>query len=183
MHKDVNKTKLNILNTAAKLFAKNGYNATSMNDIASHVKIEKSSLYYFYKNKDDIFAAVLERSWDKLLNDIQKALANTKSKDLSIHLNKVIEVIITSGLKSGLTIIDINSPQIMKRQSCEIVFRQIIHIKNLIINLLKAIKVKQAEVAQEIIMNAIHAYVIHAQHHKQATKPTAYAAYLTKLFI
>jgi len=53
----------------------------------------------------------------------------------------------------------------------------------LIVKILNQAHVKNTELAQEIIINAVHAYVIHAQHRKQSTKPEAYANYLTNLFI
>ncbi len=180
-----NKTKNKILDSATKLFAKKGFNATSMNDIASKVKIEKSSLYYFYKNKNDLFIAVLEKLWSNLLHDIQKVnlqKINSKASAMT-QLAKVINIIIKSGLKSGLTIIDINSPEIITGKSCKIISSHIFEIQNIITKLLTKIKTKNPELAQQIILNAIHAYVIHSQKHKQTSRPLVYGNYLTNLFI
>lgn len=183
MQKDVNKTKATILAIAAKLFAKNGYTPTSMNDIASQVKIEKASLYYFYKNKNDIFLAVIDDIWNGLKKEIEKIFKKSNGQYNKNTLNQVIEKMIYFGLKSGLTIIEINSHKIMKSRDCKIISSRINEVKELVVIILKNAKVKNPELAQEVIINAIHAYVIHAQNHKQTTKPAKYAAYLTSLFI
>lgn len=51
-------TKEKILNEALKLFMKNGYDKTSLNDIAKRIKITKPALYYYFKNKDELFLEV-----------------------------------------------------------------------------------------------------------------------------
>ena len=43
-----------ILDAAARLFGENGYDATGIRDIAKAVGINSASLYYHYKNKDEI---------------------------------------------------------------------------------------------------------------------------------
>lgn len=176
-----NKTKTKILKVATKLFAQNGYKGTSMSDIALTVNIEKSSLYYFYKNKNDIFFEVINQLTAELINDIKKINQTTTNK--KTKLQQIINTIIKSGLKSGLTIIDINSSELSKNNNCQKVFQHFNEIKHNLIILLKQINIKQPQIAQQVILNAIHAYVIHAQKHKQVSQPNIYATYLTRLFI
>lgn len=45
-----------IQETAARLIAANGYERTSMEDIAQAVGIKKGSFYYFYRSKDELLA-------------------------------------------------------------------------------------------------------------------------------
>lgn len=54
-------TKERILQEALKLFAQNGYMATSMNDIAQKLDITKAALYKHYKSKQEIFDSIVER--------------------------------------------------------------------------------------------------------------------------
>ena len=49
---------LQILSTAARLFATSGYDGTSMRDIADACGISKSLLYHHFADKDEIFARV-----------------------------------------------------------------------------------------------------------------------------
>ena len=52
-------TKQRILTEAVKLFAKDGYEAVSVEQIAAAVGIKAPSLYKHYKNKRDIFDSIL----------------------------------------------------------------------------------------------------------------------------
>ena len=54
-------TKENILLTALRLFARDGYEAVSVSRIAGELGMVKSALYKHYKNKRDIFDSILER--------------------------------------------------------------------------------------------------------------------------
>ena len=50
-----------ILNAAQKRFAHFGISKTSMEDIAADIGLSKSSLYYYFTTKEDIFKAVIAR--------------------------------------------------------------------------------------------------------------------------
>lgn len=49
-----------IIKSAAKVFSQYGYKKTRMEDVAKTVGRGKSSLYYYFKNKDEVFKAVVE---------------------------------------------------------------------------------------------------------------------------
>ena len=54
-------TKERILLTALRLFAKDGYEAVSVSDIAGDLEITKGALYRHYQNKRDIFDSIVAR--------------------------------------------------------------------------------------------------------------------------
>lgn len=54
-------TKENILITALHLFAKDGYEAVSVSQIAGSLNMTKGALYRHYKSKRDIFDHIVER--------------------------------------------------------------------------------------------------------------------------
>ena len=54
-------TKENILLTALRLFARDGYEAVSVSQIAGALGMTKGALYKHYKNKRDIFDSILVR--------------------------------------------------------------------------------------------------------------------------
>lgn len=60
----MNDTKENILMTALRLFAKDGYEAVSVRSIAGELGITKGALYKHYKNKRDIFDSIVERMYE-----------------------------------------------------------------------------------------------------------------------
>lgn len=56
-------TKEKILSAALKLFARDGYEAVSVSEIAGEIGITKGALYKHYKNKRDIFDSIVERMY------------------------------------------------------------------------------------------------------------------------
>lgn len=56
-----------ILNAAISLFAQQGYQSTTMSQIADACGYKQSSLYYWYKSKEDILDAVIESTGSSLL--------------------------------------------------------------------------------------------------------------------
>ncbi|GAO45488.1 TetR/AcrR family transcriptional regulator [Flavihumibacter petaseus] len=72
--KEVNKEKIG--KAAMKCFMKFGLDKTTLDDIAQSVGLNKASLYYYYKNKEDIFVeAALKEGEDYLVSLQQKVLA------------------------------------------------------------------------------------------------------------
>ncbi len=57
-------TKESILMTALKLFARSGYEAVSVSDIAGELNMTKGALYRHYKNKRDIFDSIVVRMFE-----------------------------------------------------------------------------------------------------------------------
>ena len=51
----MNKTKRKIFETSMKLFAKKGYDATSIEEITATVGVAKGTLYYHFSSKEEIF--------------------------------------------------------------------------------------------------------------------------------
>lgn len=52
--------RLQIVEAAAAQFARMGYDATAMDDVAEAAGVSKGSLYDYFKNKEDLFYAVFE---------------------------------------------------------------------------------------------------------------------------
>lgn len=64
-----------ILQNARELFSKYGYKKTTMDDISSTLQRGKSSLYYYFKCKEDIFLAVLEGEEDVLFSKLKEVVS------------------------------------------------------------------------------------------------------------
>jgi len=68
-----------IIETAQGIFSRLGFKKTTMDDIARAVFKAKSSLYHYFKSKDEIFQAVIEKEVRMLKEEIEKALASEAS--------------------------------------------------------------------------------------------------------
>jgi AcrR family transcriptional regulator len=55
-----------ILRTAAQLFVKRGFEATTMDDIARACKMTKPGLYYYFAGKQELLAAIMHHALDVL---------------------------------------------------------------------------------------------------------------------
>ncbi|MEP2025884.1 MAG: TetR/AcrR family transcriptional regulator [Reichenbachiella sp.] len=54
-----------ILDAAKLLFNRQGYAKTSVDDISQAVGMRKSSLYYYFKNKEDLFMCSFRNDWQE----------------------------------------------------------------------------------------------------------------------
>lgn len=64
----------NIINAATKVFSQYGFKKTSMDDIARALRMGKSSIYYYFKGKEEIFQAVVDREADLLRLKVKEIL-------------------------------------------------------------------------------------------------------------
>ena len=68
-----------IVSTAAQLFARYGFKKTTLDDISQAVRKGKSSIYYYFENKESIFEAVVEQEVEQLREALRKSMNNTNS--------------------------------------------------------------------------------------------------------
>jgi TetR/AcrR family transcriptional regulator, cholesterol catabolism regulator len=64
-----------LLAIARRLFARKGYDATSLRHIAEEAHITKAALYYYFPNKDALYERVVIESMDALLAEVSAAVA------------------------------------------------------------------------------------------------------------
>jgi AcrR family transcriptional regulator len=65
-----------IIEAAVQLFNRNGYHATSMQDIARAVAIKKPSLYHHFDSKEAILRTILEMGMDQIIADLEVVVAS-----------------------------------------------------------------------------------------------------------
>jgi len=70
--KDLNRE--GILKIAQDIFSKYGYKNTTLDDIANAVRKGKSSLYYYFKSKEDLFQAVVMKEVEVLARELDKVV-------------------------------------------------------------------------------------------------------------
>jgi AcrR family transcriptional regulator len=80
-----------ILQAAERVFQRWGINKTTMEDIASEAGKGKSTLYYYYKSKEEIFDAVVIVEFQKILDKARKS-----TDELESAKEKLIKYFVTS---------------------------------------------------------------------------------------
>ncbi len=61
-----------IIKAALKNFAEHGYHKASMDAIAADSELGKGTLYYYYKNKEELMLAVLEEGLNLFFSNLEK---------------------------------------------------------------------------------------------------------------
>jgi len=70
-------TRDEILEAAVQIFSIKGYHATSMQDIADAVHLQKASLYHHVSSKQEILVSVLDNALDLLIEKLEDVVALT----------------------------------------------------------------------------------------------------------
>ena len=97
------KTREKLVDVARQLFAKHGLENTTMNDIAVTSGKGRRTLYTYFKNKEDIYWAVIEGELERLserMNEVAKQSMEPEDKLVEIvftHLNMIKEAVQRNG--------------------------------------------------------------------------------------
>ena len=79
-----------ILEAAEEIFSRFGFKKTTMDEIAESLHKAKGSIYYYFKNKEDVFKSILEKQSSLFRNEVKKAI----DKEASVE-NKLEAYILT----------------------------------------------------------------------------------------
>lgn len=77
------KTRTDIVACAKQLFYAQGYDGTSFSDIVVASGLHRGNIYHYFKNKDDILRAVIERrleEYSALLGEYDRTLATPQAR-------------------------------------------------------------------------------------------------------
>jgi len=77
--------KLHILNTARALLLEKGLNDTSINQIAKRSELSVGAIYFYFKDKEELFAALQLEGLDLLRQAIGKAIKNAASPEEKVR--------------------------------------------------------------------------------------------------
>jgi len=71
--------KKKVIITAGQIFSRFGFKKTTMDEIARALKMGKSSIYYYFESKEEIFEAVVLYEANILRNELTKAIKTCDS--------------------------------------------------------------------------------------------------------
>ncbi|MDD2315150.1 MAG: TetR/AcrR family transcriptional regulator [Proteiniphilum sp.] len=82
----ISKTKNNLIDVARQLFAKQGVENTTMNDIAEASQRGRRTLYTYFSSKSDIYKAVIESELDVLFGRLEEVTRRNMPADEKLIL-------------------------------------------------------------------------------------------------
>lgn len=87
-----------LLQIAGDVFKEKGFEAATLNDIASRFGTDRAAIYYYFAGKDELFQEVFQATASKVLDENLAAATRIAALDLSARekLRKLIELQITS---------------------------------------------------------------------------------------
>lgn len=88
---DQSVSRKDIIIAAADVLHRNGYEATTMKDIAAEVNLTAASLYHHFRNKDMLLLAVLEGGIDVVIELLEPVLADER-KTYTERLQQMVSV-------------------------------------------------------------------------------------------
>ena len=68
-----------IIHSASKVFAEKGYHGSNLREIAQDAGINKAMLFYYFKNKENLYFSILSLAFQEILERSKKIYVNQKS--------------------------------------------------------------------------------------------------------
>lgn len=99
----ITKTRQKLLEVARQLFAHKGLEATTMNDIAVASGRGRRTLYTYFRNKEEIYDAVIEEEMDRLSDKLDEVVALDVQPEEKIfrfiyaHLSNIRDTVARNG--------------------------------------------------------------------------------------
>src|SRR5271166_2070070 len=88
-----------ILRTAARLFQQQGYDATSMNDVAAALKLSKGGLYHHFQSKDEILFHIMSHAMEiteqRVINVVRRIDGGRAEERLRTLIRLHIQVVLS----------------------------------------------------------------------------------------
>ena len=92
--RELNKTqkRASLMDSAEKLFVQNGFENTSIDEVAKEAGLTKRTLYQYFESKEDLFYAVVLKGAKLLFSDYEKAMDSGNSTLEKIRLGNRVHL-------------------------------------------------------------------------------------------
>ncbi|RKD32729.1 TetR/AcrR family transcriptional regulator [Thermohalobacter berrensis] len=116
---DYDKKKEEIIKKAILIFIKKGYYNTKLSDIAKECGMGRTTLYQYFKNKEEIFHYVIKYTIKTIKKDLNLIIKDPKISSLQ-KIKKIIYQTITKYNEDSMLLILIDLWLILKRENNQI---------------------------------------------------------------
>jgi AcrR family transcriptional regulator len=107
-----------ILEVARDCFARFGFDKTTLDDIGKAARLNKASLYYYFKNKEEIFLQVVLQESSQYIDDLQHKVSHLQSPN-----DKILQYLIER-LRYYKQVINLHQLSIESLHHIEPIFHQ-----------------------------------------------------------
>jgi AcrR family transcriptional regulator len=126
--------RVEILKSAASAFRKKGFHGTSMDEISDRLLMTKGSLYYYFKNKEDLLYACHEYSMNRVLQTLDEIEKNGDAVEdrfrclIKSHVTHLIDELHASAMTIELNGLSSHLKDVIikKRDRYELGFRKMV---------------------------------------------------------
>lgn len=169
------KKKEEILDKAMKVFINRGYYNTKLSDISSKCGMGRTTLYQYFKNKDEIFYYAINRTIDQLINRIQIIVQDDNLSFID-KIKKIISELAIEYQNNNMIVVLIEIWVIMKRENNEKmkkIYNHIMQIKQRLRDLLneaieaKEIKPLDTETMSDTLFSIIQSFLLQSSSNKE----------------
>ena len=118
----ISKTRQRLIDVARELFATKGIEATTMNDIAALSGRGRRTLYTYFRNKEEVYTAVVEYELEYISREMDKVVHETCSPEKKIvqliykHLSLIADTVKRNGSINAEFFQDINKVERTRRK-------------------------------------------------------------------
>ena len=92
--KDPEERRIEIIKAAERLFNEKGFSNTAVSDIVKSIGVAQGTFYYYFKSKDDVFNAIVEKFLDESMAGITEIAKHEK-----LGTREKIELVLEKGLE------------------------------------------------------------------------------------
>lgn len=100
--KEHDERKNEIIDTATRLFGEKGYEKCSVNDILNTIGIAKGTFYHYFKSKEEVLDAVIDKTTEMIVERVREVAENdklaTEDKLLQVFMSMKVENHVEEGL-------------------------------------------------------------------------------------
>lgn len=118
----ISKTRQKLIDVARELFATKGIEATTMNDIATQSGRGRRTLYTYFRNKEEIYGAVVESELEYISREMDKVVQAKIAPEKKIvqvvykHLSLIADIVRRNGNINAEFFRDINKVERTRRK-------------------------------------------------------------------
>jgi len=100
--KEYSERRNEILDAAGRLFGAKGYNKCTVNDILDAVGIAKGTFYYYFKSKEEVLDAIIERVTEMVAVRAEECAANPEFSPEMKLLNVILSMRVESDVNNDI---------------------------------------------------------------------------------